>query len=286
MNADAPATRPDPTRPTLGNPLMPTGRPPVRVAAMRSCSRTIRAAACAAKLLVAAVPAAEAKKKPRPISQATYEVVVRATMDETWNFDERSSISCLPGECTVQTKGSGSAHVALKSKPTRWLVMRGANGRPPQINVGTGEGARATGGYLRTGELSTIHGGEWAAANPPEISPTRDCGNRTITVDFNLFFTKRDVLAPSASADLLRDACPEGPSTGLDWDNGEAPSLGDVVTQTSQTRFLKTRSFTVRGTKTWHASVKPPTGSYVWRSGEKKVTWNWEVTFNMKGRGR
>jgi hypothetical protein len=253
---------------------------------MRSRSRTLRAAACAAAVLVAAVPAAEARKKPRTISQATYEVVVRATMDETWNFDEQSSITCLPGECTVQTKGSGSAHVALKSKPTRWLVLRGFNGRPPQINVGTGEGARAAGAYLRTGELSTVHGGQWAAANPPEISPTRDCGNRNITVDFNLFFTKRDVLAPSTDAALLRDACPDGPSTGLDWDNGEAPSLAEVVTQASQTRFLKARSFTVRGTRSWHASVKPPTGSYVSRTGEKQVTWNWEVTFNMKRRGR
>ena len=254
---------------------------------MTSRSLTVRTAACAAAVLVAAVPAAEAKKQPRPLSEATYQVVVRATMDESWNFDERSSITCLPGDCTVQTKGSGAAHIALKSKPTTWLVMRGFNGRPPQINVGTGEGARATGAYLRTGELSTVHGGEWAAANPPQISPTTDCGNRAITVDFNLFFTRRNVLAPSAPTDLPRDDCPEGPSTGLDWDNDEAPSLGDVVAQASQTRFLKTRSFTVRGTKTWHASVQPPTGSYTWRSGEKKVTWSWEVTFNMlQGRRR
>jgi hypothetical protein len=249
---------------------------------MRSLPRT---AACCLAVLLVAVPAAEAKKK-KPLAEATYDVTVRATMDETWSFDERSAIDCLPGQCTRETKGSGSAHIALKSKPTPWLVMRGANGRPPQINVGTGEGARATGGYLRQGDLSTVHGGEWAAANPPEIAPSTGCGNKTITVDFNLFFTKKNLLAPSASTDLLRDDCPDGPSTGLDWDGDESPSLGDVTTLTSQTRFLKARSFTVRGTKSWHASVAPPTGTYTWRSGEKRVTWSWEVTFNLRKKHR
>ena len=249
-------------------------------------SRSLTSAACAAALLIAAVPAAEAKKKPRPLTQATYQVVVRATMDESWSFDERSSIACLPGECTVETKGSGSAHASLKSKPTTWMVMRGFGGRPPQINVGTGEGAQATGPYLRTGELSTVHGGEWAAANPPQIASASDCGNRSLTVDFNLFFTRKDTLAPSASPDLMREHCPDGPSTGLNWDGGDGPSLMDAVTQTSQTRFLKARSFTVRGTRTWHASVDPPTGAYTFRSGEKTVTWSWEVTFNMNKRRR
>ncbi|QEC46230.1 hypothetical protein FSW04_00680 [Baekduia soli] len=249
-----------------------------------------RSAAAALALLAAGGAAtatsAQARTAHRPLAEATYDVVVRATMDETWSFDEQSSIACLPGQCTVETKGSGAAHIALKSKPTRWLVMRGFNGRPPQINVGTGEGAQATGPYLRTGELSTVHGGEWAAANPPEVSPAQGCGNRPLTVDFNLYFTRRNVLAPSASADTMRDDCPDGPNTGLEWDGGDAPSLGDVELATSQTRFLKARSFTVRGTKSWHASVAPPTGSYTLRTGEKKVTWSWEVTFNMKKKGR
>jgi hypothetical protein len=93
-------------------------------------------------------------------------------------------------------------------------------------------------------------------------------------------------LAPSASTDLLREGCPDGPSTGLTWDDDESPSLGDVTTLTSQTRFLKARSFTVRGTKSWHASVQPPTGAYTWRSGEKQATWSWEVTFTMKKQAR
>jgi hypothetical protein len=249
---------------------------------MRSLPRT---AACSLALLLVAVPAAEAKKKA-PLTQATYDVTVRATMDETWSFDEQSAFDCLPGQCTKETKGSGSAHVALKSKPTPWMVMRGYGGRPPQINVGDGEGAHATGPYLRQGDLSTVHGGEWAAANPPEISPSTSCGNKPLDVDFNLFFTKKNTLAPSASPDLLRDDCPDGPASGLDWDNGQAPSLGDVTTLTSQTRFLKARSFTVRGTRSWHASVKPPTGTYTFRSGEKKVTWSWEVTFNMRKKAR
>jgi hypothetical protein len=260
---------------------MPGRAPRSRVPAMRSLPH---AAACALALLLVAVPAAEAKK--RPLTEATYDVTVRATMDESWNFDERSSFDCLPGQCTKETKGSGSAHIALKSKPTPWMVLRGSGGRPPQINVGTGEGAPAKGGYLRSGDLSTVHGGEWEAANPPEIAPATGCGTKTITVDFNLFFTRKNVLAPSTSTDLLREDCPAGPTSGLDWDDDESPSLDDVTTMTSQTRFLKARSFTVRGTKSWHASVAPPTGTYTWRSGEKKVTWSWEVTFNMRKKAR
>jgi len=238
-------------------------------------------AACGLALLLVAAPTAEARKKA-PLTDATYDVTVRATMDETWSFDEQSAFDCLPGQCTKETKGSGSAHLALKSKPTPWMVLRGYGGRPPQINVGDGEGAHAVGPSLRQGDLSTVHGGTWAAANPPEVSPATGCGTKPADLAFNLSFTKRDTLAPSVSTDLDREDCPDGPSSGLDWDGGESPSLGDVTTTTSQTRFLKARSFTVRGTRTWHASVQPPTGAYTFRSGEKRVTWSWEVTFNMR----
>jgi hypothetical protein len=254
---------------------------------MLSRALPARAAAGAMALFLVAVPAADAKKKkPRRMVEARYQVIVRATMDEKWSFLERSEIECSPGSpCTTETKGSGTARIQLKAKPTTWLVMRGVKGRPPQINVGTGEGAQATGPYLRTGELSTIHGGEWAAANPPQVRPTTGCGTRSLTADFNVFFTKRNTLAPSAIVDTSREDCPTGPSSGLDWDD-DAPSLGDVTASVSQTRFLSTKSFTVRGSKSWHASVKPPTGAYKVRSGEKTVTWSWEVTFNLLKKGR
>jgi hypothetical protein len=237
-------------------------------------------AACAL-LAVAAPGAAQAKRKPRSLQQATYEVVVRAAMDEEWYFDELSSSPCLPGDCTRETKGQGKAKISLKAKPVQWLVMRGAGGRPPQINVGTGEGAPATGPYQRSAELVTHYEGQWAAANPDVVSDTADCGTRSMTVDFNVFFRSRNVLAPSAPTDTLRDHCVDGPVSGLEWDAGGSPSLGDAITQTSQTRFLRTKAFTVRGSHTWHADVNPPTGSYVRRTGYKNVTWRWEATFRM-----
>jgi hypothetical protein len=237
--------------------------------------------ACVAVALLALPATAQAK--PKPLQDATYSVVVRATYDEKWQYDEQSSIDCPPSACTTETTGSGAAHIALKSKPALWMVMRGPHGRPPMINVGTGEGAQATGPYLRQGELSTVHGGDWAAANPPEVRPATGCGNRAMTVDFNLAFTdNKTTLAPVATADLLRDDCPDGPSTDLEWDGGSAPSLMDVTTVASPTRFLSTRSFTVRGTRSWHASVTPISGAYTLRTGEKTATWSWEATFTMK----
>jgi hypothetical protein len=253
---------------------------------MSSTSSILSRSLCVLGALALLAPgAAVAKPKKKKLSEATYTVIARATMKEQWQFLERSEIDCLDGMCTTETKGSGTARIQLKAKPTTWLVMRGVKGRPPQINVGTGEGAQATGPYLRTGELSTIHGGEWAAANPPQVRPTTGCGTRSLTADFNVFFTKRNTLAPSAIVDTSREDCPTGPSSGLDWDD-DAPSLGDVTASVSQTRFLSTKSFTVRGSKSWHASVKPPTGAYKVRSGEKTVTWSWEVTFNLLKKGR
>lgn len=242
----------------------------------------------AVSLLAPAGTAVAAKK--RPLTEATYTVIARATMEERWQFLERSELRCLspePGTCTTETTGSGMAKMQLKAKPTTWLVMRGTKGRGPSLNVGTGEGAQLRGSYLRTGKLETVHGGPWAAANPPEVAETSGCGNESIEVDFNLAWRGRNQLAPSAIVSDMREDCPDGPSTGLEWDNdGEGPSLMDVVTQAAQSKFLKTKQFTVSGTKSWHASADPPTGSYTLRSGEKTVKWSWSVTFQMNKKRR
>jgi len=251
---------------------------------MRSSARLL----CALGALSLLVPGA-AQAKRRQATEAAYTVIARATMEERWQFLERSEIRCLnpaPGTCTVETSGSGTAKMQLKAKPTTWLVMRGANGRPPSLNVGTGEGAQLRGSYLRTGKLETIHGGPWAEANPPEIAETSGCGTKDIEVDFNLSWEGRNQLAPSAIVSDQRDDCPDGPNTGLEWDDDESPSLMDVVTQAAQSKFLKTKQFTVSGTKSWHASATPPTGSYVLRSGEKTVKWSWSVTFQMNKKRR
>ena len=228
---------------------------------------------------VSLVPAS-ADARTKRLDEAVYTVIARVTMDESWNYDENTTDLCLDG-CSVEEKGSGSAHLSVRSKPTKWLVMRGVGGRPPQIDVGTGEGAQAVGVFSRAGDLTTTHAGKWAAANPPESLPTAGCGRRSVTVPFHLAFTDRTTLAPSVAADFDGGDCPDGPSSGLTW-KGDGPSLNDVTTTSSPTRFLSTRAFTVRGTKTWTASADPVTGgAHQTRSGTKTVTWSWEVTFNM-----
>jgi hypothetical protein len=235
----------------------------------------------------AALLPASASAKPRRLAEATYTVVARATMDESWSYDENTTDLCLDG-CSVEVKGSGSAHLSVKSRPTKWLVMRGFNGRPPAIDVGTGEGAAAVGVLQRSGSLTTTHSGSWAAANPPQSLPDGGCGTRNVTLPFHLTWTGRTELAPLVTSGLDDGECPDGPSSGLTWDGGgDGPSLNDVTTTTSPTRFLKTRSFTVRGTRTWTARADPVTGgANKTRSGTKTVTWSWEVTFNMDKKKR
>jgi hypothetical protein len=236
------------------------------------------AALVAAAALAVAPGAAQAKHATPKLAEADYTVKAHVTMDETWSYDQLESDLCLDG-CTEETKGSGTAHLDVASKPTHWLVMRGAGGRPPAINVGTGEGAALTGDYRRTGELSTIHGGAWAAANPPEVEPVDGCGTKNIAFDLNLAFTGKTVLAPVATPDLTRDDCPDGPATGLLWSD-DVPALNAVTTSTSPTRFLSVRSFTVDGTRTWTTAAEPADGN-VTRAGHKTVTWRWSVTFTM-----
>jgi hypothetical protein len=236
----------------------------------------------AAALGVAAPGAAHAAKHKHPaprIAEADYTVVARATMDESWNYDEQERDLCLDG-CTVETKGSGTAHVDLKSTPTHWLVMRGAGGRPPAIDVGTGEGAPTVGGYRRTGDLAITHGGQWAAANPPQTSPNTGCGSKTTKFAFSLAFTGKTEIAPVGAPLLDREDCPDGPTSHLAWAD-DVPSLAAVKTTTSPTRFLSLKSFTVRGTKTWKTDAEPSDSANVTRSGTKTVTWSWSVTFTM-----
>jgi hypothetical protein len=241
--------------------------------------RSASAAALVAAAALAAVPgAAQAKHATPKLAEAMYTVKAHATLDERWSYDELAGDLCLEG-CTRETKGSGLAHLDLAAKPTRWLVMRGVGGRPPAIDVGTGEGAALEGIDRRSGDLSTVYGGQWAAGNPPEVAPNGGCGDKDVSFDLNLTFTGKTELAPVATPDLTREDCPDGPSSGLLWKD-DVPTLSDVTTTTSPTRFLSVRSFTVGGSRTWSTAAEPADGN-VTRTGIKTVTWKWEVTFTM-----
>jgi hypothetical protein len=90
--------------------------------------------------------------------------------------------------------------------------------------------------------------------------------------------------------DELRENCPDGPSQGVDWEGGEPPSLWDVIATLDQKKFLHTKQFTARGSRTWKGQVEPfsrsdAQGHYT-ISGDKTVSWQWEATFRMKTKKR
>jgi hypothetical protein len=219
-----------------------------------------------------------------------YTVTFSAQMKDQWQSDEHYTDDCqLTGSMCVRTeKGEGGALLNVRTRrPFRMMVMRGVGGRGPAINVGTGEGAPITGPYQRSGSLVTEYSGPWDAGNPDRQAPAGGCGNKTISGDVNFVWTARNQLAPSPILDEDREDCPTGPSTGWEWDGGESPSLRAAVAQVAQTKFLRTRQFTVRGTKTWTGRIEPfsrsdSQGSYT-KGGTRTVTWQWEATFRMEG---
>ena len=236
--------------------------------------RTLAAAAVATAV---AVPASAGAA----VTETQYKVIAHAELTESWKYDELASDLCLDG-CTRETRGSGSTHLDVASRPTTWLVSSEGRNRPPAIDVGTGEGALVRGEVRRTGSLAVIHGGEWAAANPPQNASTRGCGRKHVSFSLGLEYTSATRATPVATPDL-ETSCPTGPDTGLDWVGGQAPDLSEVVSDTASTRLLHNRSFTVRGSRTWRATVQPG-DSTTTRSGSATATWRWSVQFTRVGR--
>ena len=250
-------------------------------------SRLLPLALAGAVILVAA-PAAEAKKK-KPRLDATYMVTVKADKKEQWNYRDYTSFDCLDGMCTREELGSGSASAHLQTrKPFPMMVIRGAAGQTPTLNQGS-DGIPMTGNWLRGGTMTTTYSGSWDAANPDLADPTDDCGNMT-GHDFGSIGWSYDQpwnLQLIAGSEPLREHCPAGPPNGLDWANDESPSLTDVLAPVGKGKFLGTKQFTVRGTKSFTGTVRPfnrtdPLDTKI-VNGEHTVTWQWEATFRMKG---
>jgi hypothetical protein len=260
---------------------MPQGRGARTVAAMR----TLPLAAVCLGVLIAASPAAA---KPKVPSSATYKVTFRAQMDEKWQYLADYADDCeLTGVmCTRVEKGDGKATVQLKTRgPQTILVSKGYKGRPPTLNFGT-DGLAITGSDLRTGSLTTEYAGPWDAANPDTAQPADGCGPRSVKSSMTFSWIKRNRVQPALSWSDLRENCPDGPTTGVDWEGGESPSLWDVIATLDQKKFLRTKQFAAHGTRTWKGQVEPfsrsdAQGHYT-ISGEKTVTWQWEATFRMK----
>jgi hypothetical protein len=244
----------------------------------------------AAAVALAAAPAADAKKKPR--LSATYMVTVKAAMKEQWSFRDYSSYDCLDGMCTREQKGSGTASAHLSTRrPFPIMVLRGPAGRPPTLNLGS-DGIPLTGAWLRGGTMTTEYSGAWDAANPDRTEPTADCGQIDVKPFGSIGWSSEQPksLQLIVESEPLREECPDGPPSGVEWENGESPSLIDVLARVGKGKFLGTRQFTVRGTRTWKGAVSSfnrtdPLDTKI-VGGDQSVTWQWEATFRMKGRRR
>jgi hypothetical protein len=254
------------------------------LAAMRSPAPAIAALACLGAL-IAASPASAKKKAP---SSATYKVTFKAAMDEKWQYlaDYADDCELTGAMCTRVEKGTGSARIQLKTRgPQIIMVSRGAKGQPPVLNTGS-DGLAVTGSYLRTGVMTTEYGGPWDGANPDRAEPTTGCGNRSMSTSLSFGWAARNRLQPAMSFDELREDCPDGPGDAVEWEGGKSPSLWDMIARLDQKKFLNTKQFTARLTRTWKGRVKPfgrsdASGHYT-ISGDQTVTWHWEATFRMK----
>lgn len=235
-----------------------------------------------------AAPPALAKKR----SAATYMTTVKVAMTERWDFRELTTHSDPDGTNSREEKGAGTASANLRTRrPFPLMAIRGPKGKPPILNHGS-DGIPMTGGWLRSGSLTTDYEGPWAPANPDRTEPTADCG----MIDVKPFATvgwvygEKGKLQLFAEPEPLREECPDGPPRGLRWPDGDSPGLSDVIASVGKHKFLKTKQFTVRGTRTWTGTVDPVNRSSSSGShqvgGSKTVTWQWEATFRMKTKKR
>lgn len=241
-------------------------------------------AALAAALLTALVPASAhaAKKK----TDWLYDVTVRAEMTHAWNFHEEAHMGDTAEPCDRVQDAAGTAKIQLHSRrPTRVMVLRGQAGRPPMLDVGTGEGVPLTGSYRRSGKDEEQHSGpRCGPANPPQIQPTDGCGLRTAKGSWSLAYTQRGSVAPVLMFDELRENCPSGPPHGLEWEADVVPQIGAVTTKVPASKFYGTKQFTLRGSRTFAGLVPAINEPHFQRGGQAQVTWQWETTYRLVGK--
>ena len=222
--------------------------------------------------------------------QSSYSVTFSAEMTDQWKASERFTDDCkLTGAmCVRDTKGEGSAKMFVRTRrPTRVTVVRGLRGRPPMINMGATPGLALTGTSVRTGSLVTDYSGPWDGANPDQRGTDTGCGKRTIDGYVMFMWQGRDRLGPVQNFEFDRESCPEGLHEGWEWNDDASPALNEVLADAAQSRFGRSRQFTVRGRRTYTGIVPPVhevgrLGTFD-KEGSRTVTWSWEATFRMDG---
>jgi len=241
--------------------------------------------ALAGALVLAAAPAADAaKKKPKRMS-ATYMTTVKVDHQSKWQYRQFAQHDCLPGVCSREDKGSGSTRTWMKTKrPFPVMVIRGFNGRPPTLNLGS-DGIPMHGEQIVMGDDTLTYGGPWAAANPNIAQPTTGCGRKALK-DFASIgwedLQKGGGLQLGVDLDPYREDCPNVPS-GIEWEGGESLSIYDVVASVGKGKFLGTKQFTVRGQKSVTGLMETRNEWHYSQFGDAEAKIQWEATFRMKG---
>jgi hypothetical protein len=241
--------------------------------------------ALAGLVALAAAPAADAAKRKPKRTSATYMTTIKVSHQMKWQYAKLAQHEALPGVNTREEKGSGTTTASMRTKrPFPVWVLRGANGRPPTINLGS-DGIPMTGEQIVQGTETTTYGGPWATANPNREAETTGCGR--VTLDDFASIGWQDNTGPGltlqADIDPFRADCPDGPPSELDWENGESLLLQDVVASVGKGKFLGTKQFTVRGAKTVKGLMPTQADWHYSQSGDAEETYAWEATFRMKG---
>ena len=239
--------------------------------------------AVAGAAVLAAAPAAPADAAKR--TSATYMTTIKVEYAAKWQYAKLAQHDCLPGVCSTEDKGSGATTAFMKTKrPFPVWVLRGYGGRPPTLNLGS-DGIPMAGEQIVTGTDTTTYGGPWAAANPNREQETTGCG-RVALDDFGSIGWA-DVtgsgLTLQVDVDPFRDDCPLGPTPDIDWEGGESLLLQDVVAAVGKGKFLGTKQFTVRGSKTVKGIIPTKNEWHYSEYGDAEETIAWEATFRMKG---
>jgi hypothetical protein len=263
--------------------------PPTRGPRFAGMTSRILSLALAGAVVLAAAPAADAaKRKPKRMS-ATYMTTIKVGYQSKWQYRQFAQHDCLPGVCSREDKGSGSSTAHLKTKrPFPVMVIRGFNGRPPTLNLGS-DGIPMAGEQIVQGSDTLTYGGPWAAANPDRADETGGCGRRTLD-DFASIgwedLQKGGGLQLGVDIDPFREDCPLGPSSGFEWEGGESLSIYDVVASVGKGKFLGAKQFTVRGQATRKALMPTRNEWHYSQYGDAEARIQWEATFRMKGAGK
>jgi hypothetical protein len=215
-----------------------------------------------------------------------YDVTFEVEGKRTWTYKETGDNECTGGRCVREELASGSERLHLATpKPRRVQVFTGGGQKQPMFMGDTEAVLRLTGNHLLQGTHTVTYSGAADAANPDQVDDTSTCGNRSMkeTMAFNWVGRNRLALVPAFL--LLREGCPNGlPSYSAEGVNGaQRPELQDVVAAAAQSKFGRTKQFTIRGAASWQGVVTPvdrsdELGSFH-RSGQEELSWQWRATF-------